>query len=193
MIGPDLPSHLQSKSTPVPEDDEPEAGPSIGPQVPTSLLSSSAAPAYAPQDGEDEEEDDYVPELPPDLAAARSAESKDNAPRARPQGPAFPSSVGRSRQDDESDDDDDYGPMPLPAGYVAKEKSGVEQFLEREERRKKMLEVSSFFLVLAVSSYGIQFLMVVRLQEASKPKALQREEWMLVPPSSSDLLSSTYP
>jgi hypothetical protein len=30
-------------------------------------------------------------------------------------------------------------------------------------------------------------------QEASRPKALQREEWMLVPPSSSDLLNSAPP
>ena len=28
------------------------------------------------------------------------------------------------------------------------------------------------------------------LQEAARPKTLKREEWMLVPPSSSDLLSS---
>jgi len=45
----------------------------------------------------------------------------------------------------------------------------VEEFLEREERRRKLQE------------------------EASKPKKLQREEWMLVPPKSGDLLASLDP
>lgn len=45
----------------------------------------------------------------------------------------------------------------------------MEEFLEREERRRKLQE------------------------EASKPKKLQREEWMLVPPKSGDLLASLDP
>jgi len=45
----------------------------------------------------------------------------------------------------------------------------VEEFLEREERKRKLQE------------------------EASKPKKLRREEWMLVPPTSGDLLASLDP
>ena len=42
------------------------------------------------------------------------------------------------------DDDDDVGPMPLPAGVALYEKDGVEEFLEREERRRKNIEVRAW-------------------------------------------------
>ena len=44
------------------------------------------------------------------------------------------------------------------------EKSAVQEFIEREERHLKNVE------------------------EASHPKQLEREEWMIVPPKSGDLL-----
>ena len=44
------------------------------------------------------------------------------------------------------------------------EKSAVQEFIEREERRLKNVE------------------------EASRPKKLEREEWIIVPPKSGDLL-----
>ena len=53
-----------------------------------------------------------------------------------------------SRYEDD-DDDDDVGPRPLPAGYAVEEKDGVQEFLEREERRRKQLEVRSGFMMAA--------------------------------------------
>lgn len=139
---------------------------SIGPQIPAHLLSTTA--------DDSGEEDDYTPALPPDLAAARltgpslPSGSKSNTPPPKRQyvGPSLPSS--QTPYDDDSDSD--VGPQPLPAAYASQVegKSGVEEFLEREERRRKLQE------------------------EASKPKKLQREEWMLVPPKSGDLLACMF-
>jgi hypothetical protein len=70
---------------------------------------------------------------------------------------------------DEDSDDDDVGPKPLPSGLQPMhEKDAVTEFMEREERRRKNEEI------------------------AKEPKALKREEWMLVPPSASDLLGSEF-
>jgi hypothetical protein len=139
---------------------------SIGPQIPTYLL-----PTVAPAE-DSGEEDDYTPALPPELAAARSAgpslPSRSKSPPKRQYvGPSLPSSQAPY---DDDDSDSDVGPQPLPAAYASQVegKSGVEEFLEREERRRKLQE------------------------EASKPKKLQREEWMLVPPKSGDLLACMF-
>ncbi|GJE97999.1 DUF3752 domain-containing protein [Phanerochaete sordida] len=167
MIGPDIPAHLLQNRSTTPDDGPEEAGPSQPPPAIGPVIPPELhSRDRTPQanNEEDEDEDDYVPELPPDLAAARA---KPNAGAKRVQGPSFPGAPPRRQYDDDSDDD--VGPMPLPAGYVLEEKDGVTEFLEREERRRKQLE------------------------EASKPKTLQREEWMLKPPSSSDLLSSIDP
>ncbi|KAG6806344.1 hypothetical protein H0H87_002802, partial [Tephrocybe sp. NHM501043] len=64
----------------------------------------------------------------------------------------------------EDNDDDDFGPKLLPAGVQHAQTDAMQEFMEREERRRKQAE------------------------EAAKPKAIKRDEWMLVPPSSSDLL-----
>jgi len=120
MIGPAIPGSAKRSTTP-------EAGSSIGPQIPTGY--SAEEPAE-----EEEEDDDYVPELPPDLAAERTAQ------KARVLGPSLPS-VAQNSYDDS--DDDDVGPMPLPA-YLSsqqEEKSAVDEFLEREKRRKQAIEV----------------------------------------------------
>ncbi|TCD65074.1 hypothetical protein EIP91_003276 [Steccherinum ochraceum] len=178
MAGPVIPAHLlesKIRASSSIEAEESEAGPSaptsIGPTIPAHFLPGSSAPQ--PDNDEEEEEDDYAPALPPDLLAARTAgPSAEPVPKGKLQGPALPPGMG-SRYDDS--DDDDVGPQPLPQGVIIEEKSGVRQFLEREERRKKLAE---------------PFLLLV---EAAKPKALQREEWMLVPPSSSDLLSTIDP
>ncbi|KAG1746978.1 hypothetical protein EDB19DRAFT_1905790 [Suillus lakei] len=142
---------------------------SIGPQIPVHLL-----PTGVSADDSDED-DDYTPALPPDLAASRSAgpslpsKSESNSLPSKRQhvGPSLPHS--QAPYDDDSDSD--VGPQPLPAAYASRVegKSGVEEFLEREERRRKLQE------------------------EANKPKKLQRQEWMLVPPKSGDLLASLDP
>ncbi|KAJ8589072.1 hypothetical protein M405DRAFT_842095 [Rhizopogon salebrosus TDB-379] len=126
---------------------------SIGPQIPAHFL-STVTPAE-----DSGEEDDYTPALPPELAAARSA------------GPSLSSKSNSQAPYDDDDSDSNVRPQPLPAAYASQVegKSGVEEFLEREERRRKLQE------------------------EASKQKRLQREEWMLVPPKSGDLLASLDP
>ncbi|KAH9927426.1 uncharacterized protein BXZ73DRAFT_48808 [Epithele typhae] len=168
MIGPDVPAHLLAPDSTTPDDDsDTEAGPappsSIGPQIPASVTAgpSRSAPKAEAAEAEEEDEEDYAPALPPHLAAAREK---------RVLGPAMPSAARARRYEDEEDEDEeDVGPMPLPYGVVLEEKDAVQEFMEREERRRKQLE------------------------EAAKPKAPKREEWMLVPPSSSDLLGSIDP
>ncbi|KAL1952358.1 hypothetical protein VTO73DRAFT_1507 [Trametes versicolor] len=170
MIGPDIPAHVLAGSSSRNDESSEEEGPApapipVGPQIPSHLTAGPSKPtAYtdAVAEEEDDDDDDYAPQLPPDLAAARASTAK------KVLGPTFPPSM-TGRWYDDDDDDDEVGPRPLPQGYVAEEKDGVQEFLEREERRRKQIE------------------------EASKPKALQRDEWMLVPPSSSDLLGSIDP
>ncbi|KLO17585.1 hypothetical protein SCHPADRAFT_846354 [Schizopora paradoxa] len=188
-IGPELPPHFLNQlgrvdNVDVDEDDAEEidpalptreAGPSgtstsIGPQIPAHLVGAS-------NDGDDEEdEDDYVPDLPPELAAARVGGSSKPTASSVP-GPSTsqrrvlgPSLPGHDRHDEDDDDssDDDFGPMPPPAhGGPSRDdgvSEGVRQFLEREERIQKAKE------------------------EAANPKKITRDEWMLAPPTSSDLL-----
>ncbi|KAI0666205.1 hypothetical protein C8Q78DRAFT_1198070 [Trametes maxima] len=167
MIGPEIPAHLLAAPAPENVDGSDTEGPApIGPQIPSQALagaSKSTTPPLPPRATEEEEdEDDYAPALPPGLAAVRASTRK-------VLGPTLPPSVAGPSRYDDYDDDDDVGPRPLPQGYVEEEKDGVQEFIEREERRRKQLE------------------------EASKPKAPKREEWMLVPPSSSDLLGSIDP
>lgn len=118
MIGPTIPG----PST---------AGPSIGPQIPASK----------PLAPDSDDEDDYVPELPPHLAAQRSTQTQ-----KRVVGPTLPSLRPQAYDDDE--DEDDVGPMPLPSylNSQPEEQDGVTEFLEREKRRKKAIEVSYYYL-----------------------------------------------
>ncbi|KAG1894752.1 uncharacterized protein F5891DRAFT_984775 [Suillus fuscotomentosus] len=125
--------------------------------------------------GNSDEDEDYTSALPPDLTASRAArpslpsksESNTPLPKRHYVGPSLPHS--QALYDDGSYLD--VGPQPLPTAYASQieEKSGVEEFLERDERRRQLQE------------------------ETSKMKKLQREEWMLVPPQSGDLLASLDP
>ena len=127
MIGPAIPDSAKRSTTP-------EAGPSVGPQIPTDYAVKGSAEEE--EEEKEEEEDDYVPELPPDLVAQRVAQ------KARVLGPSFPSTAQNS-YDYSDDDDDDVGPIPLPPHLSSQqqEKSGVEEFLEREKRRQQAIEV----------------------------------------------------
>ncbi|KAF7437428.1 hypothetical protein PC9H_004267 [Pleurotus ostreatus] len=154
--------------------------PSIGPEIPAHLLRNTTPgdeqqgePSIGPKiphalttaPDDDDDDDDYTP-LPPDLVASRSS---DKVRPARPiLGPSFPPAPGSSVTFDDSDDDE-VGPKPLPAGIKYREQDAVAQFIEKEEARRKNAE------------------------EAAKPKTLKRDEWMLVPPSSSDLLGNLDP
>ena len=164
LIGPQIPSHLLDSSAPASPSHE-HRSESYGTQ-----LSSQAGPQLGPH---------LAPSLgaagPPqtnpsarfedeeDVDAYLPALPPDLVPPARILGPSFPQA---SRlQENQSDSDDDVGPMPAPAGTKSDGPGdAVREFMEREERRRRADE------------------------EARKPKRLQREEWMLVPPSNSSLL-----
>ncbi|KAG6890871.1 hypothetical protein C0992_012007 [Termitomyces sp. T32_za158] len=165
-LGPELPPHLQRRL-------KGAEHVSVGPQIPSEFSASQTA------DADDEDEDDYVPELPPDLKTARSAAPSVpvvvRTEEKRVSGPSLPSYPPiydpkyHAAYNEDDDDDDDFGPKPLPAGVKHAETDAVQEFMEREERRRKVAE------------------------EAGKPKAPKRDEWMLVPPSSSDLLGNLDP
>lgn len=126
MIGPSIPAHLLEQSDNEDGAPEPSTLESIGPQLPSSTSQDDH------EEGEDE--DAWMPALPPDLELAP----------VRVIGPSIPTSIPPPSSVQEPDDlDDDYGPMPLPAGSHAGDDahSGVREFIEREERRKKELEV----------------------------------------------------
>ncbi|KAJ7155146.1 hypothetical protein C8R46DRAFT_1356392 [Mycena filopes] len=137
--------------------DDPEYGVGDGPQLPGPQL-----PAVPPKvDGSDSDsDDDYGPALPPDMVA--SASKKPVA------GPTMPPSYSptydrRVQYHDPNESDDDVGPRPLPAGVGFAEQDAVKEFMAKEEKRTQEVE------------------------EAAKPKAPKRDEWMLVPPTSSVL------
>ncbi|KAJ7019498.1 hypothetical protein C8F04DRAFT_997618 [Mycena alexandri] len=111
-------------------------------------------------ENDSESEDDYAPALPPDMVASSS--KKPVAGPTMP--PSYPPTYDRRVQyHDPNDSDDDVGPRPLPAGVNFAERDAVKEFMAKEEKRRKEVE------------------------EAAKPKAPKRDEWMLVPPSSSVL------
>ena len=61
-------------------------------------------------------------------------------------GPTFPSYAPTYdpttyHDDSEDDDDDDFGPKPLPAGMQHQQTDAVKEFIEKEEKRRKLAEV----------------------------------------------------
>src|SRR5882757_1679939 len=170
FIGPDLPAHLittQNSENP----DEPEIGPQIparlvqpstlniydedddndgpkpavavGPSIPAEFLK---APLLV--------NDDDGPDLPSHL---RKGSHKQAGPMPTPGpstgkrqvGPTFPSyaptydpaTYHDGEDEDDDDDDDDFGPKPLPAGMQHQQTDAVKEFIEREEKRRKLAEV----------------------------------------------------
>lgn len=156
----------------------------IGPQIPAQLLNAGNSedneneygPAPPPQvgpktpshptetghPGPDEEEDED---------AYRPALPPDLVAPKRTIGPTLPTNASQTRfhDSDDTSDSEEVGPIPASAASQANSADdAVREFMEREERRRKAGE------------------------EARQPKKLQREEWMLVPPSSSSVLGCTY-
>jgi hypothetical protein len=164
-IGPELPPHLLTRSkggSPSDGDDQPST---VGPQIPPHLVAGPSKPHSQPAEDEANQEesdsdDDYAPALPPDLLASRS----DSGPTTKVVGPTFPQLYSKGQNHDrsrygvdadEEDSDDDVGPMPLPDGISFEEENGVREFMEREERRRKQVEVRVFcsldYFVLCIS------------------------------------------
>jgi len=157
----------------------------IGPEFPSHLLNPKNSEnddeiSKTPQSLVDDSDDDG-PHLPPHLRKGSSPkEAGPSRPTSGPStgkrqvGPTFPSYAPTYdpttyHNSEEDDDDDDFGPKPLPAGMQHQQTDAVKEFIEREEKRRKLAE------------------------EAAKPKSLKRDEWMLVPPSSSSLLGNLDP
>ncbi|KAJ7118623.1 hypothetical protein C8R43DRAFT_1241809 [Mycena crocata] len=143
-----------------------------GPAIPSHLLDSRrdeedgktlagpSLPHPPPPEDDDGSNDEYAPELPPDMIPSSS--KKPIAGPTMP--PSYPATYDRRVQyHDPNDSDDDVGPRPLPAGVGFEERDAVKEFMAKEEKRRKEVE------------------------EAAKPKAPKRDEWMLVPPTSSVL------
>lgn len=171
-IGPQIPSRLQKRSTTPDLDDErgpiPKApsapSASIGPQIPANLLPARAGgPAPVPSghndEDEDEDEDSFGPALPPDLAISRTAperlpvSSGTASQTRRIVGPSMPGH-DRQTESDDSDSDDDYGPKPMAAGVSESDglNEGVREFMEKEERRRKEVEVCAMKFVHIAST-----------------------------------------
>ena len=123
---------------------------SIGPYIPPNLSNSPAAPSTAPSVGlfqryeeeeeeEEEEEDDYAPALPPDLAAARI--NGGGPATAGPSRRIFGPSMGPQRQEEEESEDEEVGPAPLPSSVTLDPQDGIREFREKEEQRRKHIEV----------------------------------------------------
>lgn len=130
MIGPSIPTHLTA-AEPTKSDSE---------QSPVEPEEANSVPfKTVPDDDDEDDEDDYAPALPPDMLPARTSASHTTGQSAKRQiGPSFP------RPQEDEDEDEDVGPMPLPAHLIIEEKDGVQEFMEREERRRKQIEVSLF-------------------------------------------------
>jgi hypothetical protein len=163
---------------------------SIGP-MPPAVAAGRAPSAPAPADEDDE--DDYVPALPPGFARPGPSASTASAavPRAAPSarrpvaGPTMPGRGAPAPALDD-DSDDDVGPRPLPVGLTTTKKDAAAEFREREEARRKAVEVR-----LLRSHFCIPTL-TMDPQESLAPKKLVRDEWMLKPPSASELLNSAH-
>ncbi|KAJ7623801.1 hypothetical protein FB45DRAFT_1061659 [Roridomyces roridus] len=155
-IGPTIPQHLLNAAASSSTNIHDDDDEDVaGPQLPPSV----SAPPQANAD--EDSDDDYAPELPPDFVASSSSSVK--KPVAGPTMPPTYSATydPRVRYQDPDDSDDDVGPRPLPAGVNFEERDAVKEFMAKEEKRRREVE------------------------EAAKPKAPKRDEWMLVPPPSS--------
>ncbi|KAI9509867.1 hypothetical protein F5148DRAFT_683907 [Russula earlei] len=160
-----------------------KAGPSftvVGPAIPAQHGSALPVPRYEEEEEEDEDEDahGYAPELPPDLAAARAKPSVAGAGPSRPSrrtiGPARGPFPREEEEEEEEESEGEIGPTPPPPPLWGRanadpREDAVTEFMQKEAQRRKAIE------------------------EAARPKIPQREEWMLVPPSSSDLLNTLDP
>ena len=100
----------------------------IGPTIPPNLLS--------PRNDDSDSEDDVGPAPPP--------QQKETKPQQRAIGPTLPSyppTYNPTTFQDDDSDDDDFGPKPLPVGMQHETPDAVKEFIEREERMRKLAEV----------------------------------------------------
>lgn len=137
-IGPEIPAHLLNRHNTGGEGHDTDPNPSVGPHIPPELLAQAQS----------DDEEDYVPALPPDMIASRSAgPSNSSNSTSKHLGismlvPVTSSYDSRHYSDDE--DDEDVGPKPLPSGMKHVKTDAVKEFMEKEEKRRKELEVRKY-------------------------------------------------
>lgn len=152
--GPQIPAHLVQQSTLniYDEDDDDNDGPkpavTIGPSIPAEFLKTPESLIG--------DSDDDGPDLPPHLRKGSRKEAGPSVPTSGPStgkrqvGPTFPSyapTYDPTTYHDSEDDDDDFGPKPLPAGMQHQQTDAVKEFIEREEKRRKLAEVCAKTLI----------------------------------------------
>ena len=153
FIGPELPPHLINPKNSG-HDDEPSEK---GPRIPAHLVQQSTLNIY------DEDNDDN--DGPHAATHSHRGNSKEVSPSTgkRRVGPTFPSyaptydpTTYHNGEDD--DDDDEFGPKPLPAGMQHQQTDAVKEFIEREEKRRKLAEVCtkhSFAILLFMPCFPL--------------------------------------
>jgi hypothetical protein len=85
------------------------------------------------------------PEIPARLETKRAqSEKSDSESEDKPVvGPVLLSHL--EEDDDDGDSEDEIGPKPLPSGTSYDPHDGVREFIEREERRQQLANVSEQF------------------------------------------------
>jgi hypothetical protein len=134
IVGPEIPAHLLNRHRTDEDGHDTDSNLPIGPEIPSELLEQE-------QDDDDEEEEDYLPALPPDMVATRSAGPYAGPSTSIVSRPPPAHSLYNSIHYSDDDDDDDVGPKPLPPGVTHAETDAVREFMEKEEKRRKELEV----------------------------------------------------
>lgn len=151
-IGPAIPAHLLNRHGTNEEGLDTDSDSPVGPQIPVELLN---------QANDDAEEEGYVPALPPDMVATRSAGSSSTSRATTNTHGASGLVQGQSsyihRYQSDDDDDDDVGPQPLPPGTRHAETDAVREFVEKEEKRRRELEVRQLHLYICNAWYEIRF------------------------------------
>ncbi|KAF9042216.1 hypothetical protein BJ165DRAFT_1486240 [Panaeolus papilionaceus] len=176
-IGPSIPAHLLNQNISRNEDkDEESDDDDIGPSLPSS--SRNIGPSMPPSSSSRSTSRNIglsKPPAGPSMPPPSVPLSSSSGPQKRTIGPALPSYAptydpkAHASLLDDDDSDDDIGPKPLPAGMQHQQSDAVKEFMEREEKRRKLAE------------------------EAKNPKKVTRDEWMLVPPDASSLLGNLDP
>ena len=165
--GPQIPAHLLQQSTLsiYDEDDDDNDGPqpatTIGPSIPAEYLKT--------QESLVDDSDDDGPDLPPHLGKGScKEEGREGLPTSGPStgmrqvGPTFPSyapTYDPTTYHNSEDDDDDFGPKPLPAGMQHQQTDAVKEFIEREEKRRKLAEVCAKRPIYRYIFYHSRFLL----------------------------------
>lgn len=147
-IGPELPPHLLDRQITGSQPKSPGPAAIVGPEIPPHLIAGTSKQSgnEAEEQNEDDDDDDYGPMVPPNHRIPSGSEIGATALSRKIFSPSLPPPPSQNHDrlkyaGPDDDSDDDIGPMPLPPGVSFEEEDGVREFMEREERRRKQIEV----------------------------------------------------